>query len=250
MLIHRGESDTVSLPGWQAALSPRSERKPIWQITSSRQSAHPPLPWPALSALSWSLLISLYLSASLPSSSLSDTSLTPTPPPPRVSLTLVAPLHAHIESTRSLITTALLFCLPGRNGGSQLSIFMSLALQVNCLRDSVGMNIRFEARGLDKKLDERDDREKKKMKCWRKRWPCSPGPVSRLPLSATPLLSSPCLSLSLFIFTLATLSSPSFANSLFLHTHSPLNAALMFFLSHALRDDSQCGRLILLNKDQ
>lgn len=42
--IHWRESDTVSLPGWQAAVSLSCEWKPIWQITSSRQSTHPSTP--------------------------------------------------------------------------------------------------------------------------------------------------------------------------------------------------------------
>lgn len=137
VLIHGGESNTVSLPGWQAALSPSSEWKPIWQITSSRQSAHPPLLWRPLLALSWSLSLSLVLLV-LFVWHLSR-------PLPRAWLTLP---HAHIhKSPRLHVTCAPYFCLPGRNGRSKLSIFMSQALQVNCLRDSAVMNIRFETRG-------------------------------------------------------------------------------------------------------
>lgn len=55
-------------------------------------------------------------------------------------------LRTHINKS---VTPALHFCLPGRSGGSQLLIFMSPALQVNCLRDSAVMNIRFETRGAE-----------------------------------------------------------------------------------------------------
>lgn len=273
----RGESDTVSLPGWQAALSPSSEWKPIWQITSSRQYAHPshpptrsPAPSQASSHCSvpvTRIFLSLFLSHLV---LFFVTPLSPAPPPPSFSTTsgMIDPgAHAVlIKAAPSHTTSTLHFCLPGRNGGSQLSIFMSLALQVNCLRDSAVMNIRFEAGVEGEKLDEREigDRRSGREK-WsaeeRKCWPCSQAPCFdsfchsslffplHLPLCRSS--SSPLACCFLFSFFSTY--------SLFLHTYSPLTTLTPapfsasfypFIFSPLLSDDYDRGVLILLNKDQ
>lgn len=84
--VHRGKCDTVSLPGWRAAVSLSSEWKPIWQITSSRHSAHPPLSGPAVIALSRSHFFFFYFSPLLVL-----LCVTPTRPP-----TVFLPLSSHL----------------------------------------------------------------------------------------------------------------------------------------------------------
>lgn len=122
--------------------------------------ARPPLLRPPRIAMSRSLTFSsLFLSLSH-LVLFFETPLSLPPPPSSFSTTsgMIDPgAHAVlIKAAPAHTTSTLHFCLPGRNGGSQLSIFMSLALQVNCLRDSAVMNIRFEAGVEGEKLDERE----------------------------------------------------------------------------------------------
>lgn len=103
------------------------------------------------------------------------------------------PLHTCInKNTRSHVTLALYFCLPGRNGRSKLSIFMLLALQVNCLRDTAVMNIRFETRGGGKIGWEGDGEKKKKQG----------GEGKMLTLFSDPCHCASFFPLSLFLFYL------------------------------------------------
>lgn len=242
-VIHRGESDTVSLPAWQAALSPSSEWKPIWQITSSRQSAHPS---PGVLSLFHSSLSLLVLFVWHLSSPLLKHHWPPSPPPSH-------PFPPHTHSCKKKrkkrpiahnLGPSISVCL-AETEGSQLSIFMSPALQVNCLRDSAVMNIRFETRGgREGGIGWEGDGEKKK-----KKWRAGENAdlVLRPRVSTSAVCHSPpffplSFSPSLFIFTPGTLrslfSSP-FTSSPFLHTYSPLAAAptyppIFLALSHSL----------------
>lgn len=251
-----GESDTVSLPGWQAALSASSEWKPIWQITSSRQSAHPPLFWPPLAALSNSLLVLFVWHLSLVSLL----------PPPQASLTLAAALphtHTHIYKKHALprnLGPPFLFAWQKRRitvidfhvAGTPGKLFEGLCCDEYQIWD--------QRRGEEKKTGW--EGEKKKKGKQKKMLTLFSGPVSWLLLSVTLLLSSLSLSFPLFIFTpwhAVLFPLPPFPIlSFFIHIHlSPLPwlpppCLITCFLSRAfyLCDDRECDGLILLNKDQ
>lgn len=151
------------------------------------------------------------------------------------------PLHTHInKSTRPHVTLALHFCLPGRSGGSQLLIFMSLALQVNCLRDSAVMNIRFETRG--EEVGEKNWMQRREKK---KRW----GGENADLVHWLPLPSLPSSYPSLPFVLLSLLLHLSFPNFCYLYIFSSysLDFPFLFFM---VSDDLECTMLILLNRNQ